>query len=148
MTAAPRIAPAGTIDPTLLASLRVEAMRPSLDALGRFDPIRARQRFLSTYTPEDTRLIYVGENLAGFYVIRTRTDHIMLDHLYISDDFQGTGLGRRVMQIVQDHARRDQLPIQLMALKNSAANGFYLSCGFKHVSSSEFDQHYVWHPTS
>ncbi|MEP1766256.1 MAG: GNAT family N-acetyltransferase [Sulfitobacter sp.] len=122
-------------------------MRPSLEALGRFDPIRARERFLSTYTPEDTRLIYVGDKLAGFYVIRTHSGHIVLDHLYVSGDFQGTGLGRRAMQMVQEEARRLQRPIQLMALKQSAANAFYRACGFDHVSISEFDHHYIWHPT-
>ena len=30
------------IDPDVLATIRVEAMRPSLEAVGRFDPARAR----------------------------------------------------------------------------------------------------------
>jgi hypothetical protein len=34
-----------------LAELRVEAMRESLERIGRFDPSRARERFLSGISP-------------------------------------------------------------------------------------------------
>ena len=44
-------------DAERLADIRVEAMRPSLQAAGRFDRDRARARFLDAFRPEDTRLI-------------------------------------------------------------------------------------------
>ena len=45
------------IDPLDLAAMRVAAMKPSLEAVGRFDPERARNRFLESYQPEDTSII-------------------------------------------------------------------------------------------
>ncbi len=39
------LAPASARDADRLADIRVEAMRMSLEALGRFDPVRARARF-------------------------------------------------------------------------------------------------------
>ena len=45
---------ASITDGDLLADIRVAAMRPSLEAAGRFDPVRARRRFRDTFEPSDT----------------------------------------------------------------------------------------------
>ena len=50
-----------------LADLRVESMRESLVAIGRFDPERSRERFLSSFNPDRTIKICDGLLLAGFY---------------------------------------------------------------------------------
>jgi hypothetical protein len=47
-----------------LAELRIAAMRPSLEAVGRFDPDRARSRFLNNFCREATRKVEVDERLA------------------------------------------------------------------------------------
>jgi hypothetical protein len=65
----------------VLADIRLEAMRPSLEAVGRFDPVRARARFLDGFIPEDTQVLCVGGRTAGFQVVRRRPDHLYLDHL-------------------------------------------------------------------
>jgi len=49
-----RVETAKDADAELLAQIRVEAMRPSLEAVSRFDPERARNRFLSSFQPLDT----------------------------------------------------------------------------------------------
>ena len=77
------ISKAANVEPSSLAAIRVEAMRPSLEAIGRFDPERARNRFLETYNANDTQVVHVGGDLIGFYVVRKRPDHLYLDHLYI-----------------------------------------------------------------
>ena len=52
-----------------LADIRVAAMRPSLEAIGRFSPERARERFLKGFDPADTTVIECGEEVAGFFVV-------------------------------------------------------------------------------
>lgn len=138
--------PATEADAAELADLRLQAMRPSLMAAGRFDPARARDRFLSNYRAEDTRLIRGGDSLAGVLVLRGRADHLYLDHLYLLPNFQGLGIGRQVVAQVQAEARMRGLPIRLMALNGSPANGFYLSCGFALVSTGALDSDYLWSP--
>lgn len=81
MTDAFAISDAVHHDPSELAEIRVEAMRPSLEKVGRFDPERARRRFLDTYDPSETKVVHVAGELAGFYVLRDRRDHLYLDHL-------------------------------------------------------------------
>ena len=43
-----------------LASLRIAAMRESLERVGRFDPERARERLRATFDPMHTHGIVVG----------------------------------------------------------------------------------------
>src|SRR5262245_26909572 len=54
--------PAAAADAEALVALRIAAMRESLERIGRFDPQRARDRFLSTFAPEQTQhLVLQGE---------------------------------------------------------------------------------------
>ncbi len=140
------ISNAENVDPSCLAAIRVEAMRPSLEAIGRFDPERARKRFLETYVPQDTQIIRAENDLIGFYVLRKHSDHFYLDHVYILPLHQGGGLGRRIVHSVQDQAREAGLPVRLMALRGSPANDFYVSCGFALDQSDELDNYYNWEP--
>jgi ribosomal protein S18 acetylase RimI-like enzyme len=136
----------GDEDAHLLAEIRVQAMRPSLEALGRFDPQRARDRFLAGFNAIETTIVHVQDETAGFFVVRKRSDHLYLDHLYIAAAFQGQGIGRRIVDDIKREAQRSSLPIRLMALKDSPANGFYRSCGFEFVSAEAFDNLYRWTP--
>lgn len=135
---------ASDLDAGLLADLRVASMKPSLEALGRFDPERARERFLAGFNARDTTLVCVQDAIAGCFVVRKRSDHHYLDHLYIAGAHQGQGIGRRIVEAIQREARRSHLPVRLMALKHSPANAFYRSCGFELVSEDAFDNHYEW----
>ncbi|MGH2624476.1 MAG: GNAT family N-acetyltransferase [Sphingobacterium sp.] len=127
-----------------LALLRVEAMRPSLEAVGRFDRDRARRRFLDSFIPSDTVVVRQENSIIGFYVVRQRPTDLYLDHLYICSDCQGLGIGSKLIANIKQEASRKDLPISLVALKGSAANQFYLSRGFKLVKEEEFDNHYIW----
>lgn len=139
-----QISEAGDIDPAILAAIRVEAMRPSLEVVGRFDPERAWDRFLAGYSADETRLVRVRGVLVGFFVVRRRADHHCLDHLYIRPIHQGGGLGRKIVRLVQQEANAATLPVKLMALRESPSNAFYRSCGFDLVRSDQLDNHYVW----
>lgn len=134
-------------DAEQLADMRAQAMRPSLEAVGRFDPDRVRNRFLGAFQPSETRIVHVGNKVAGFFVVRHRADHLYLDHLYLAAAFQGQGLGREIVEALQADATRLSLPIRLMALNGSPANEFYLSCGFAFVSADALDTIYEWVPT-
>ena len=129
-----------------LAELRAEAMRPSLEALGRYDPLRVRRRFLDSFDPAETVVLLQGDQLAGFFVLRRRPEEHYLDHLYLAAQARGLGLGRRVITGLQDDARAAGVPIRLMALKGSPANRFYRACGFEAVGEEPFDVLYRWQP--
>lgn len=128
----------------LLAQLRVEAMKPSLEAIGRFDPIRAKNRFLESFKPENTSKVYFEGELAGFYVLNQNPGHMELAHLCIRPKYQNKGLGSYLINKVKNISSKIGLPIKLGALKQSESNAFYLSHGFTKVSEAEFDNYYEY----
>ena len=89
--------PASNDDAEALATLRVLAMRDSLECVGRFDPQRARERFLSGFSAAHTRHVCLDGRRVGFVVVRPHGEGLLLDHLYVTPDAQGRGIGARVV---------------------------------------------------
>lgn len=138
--------PAEEEDGESLADIRVEAMRESLERVGRFDPIRARERFLSNFAPEFTRhVVAVDADRArvGFVVVRPNGDHLLLEHLYFRQRFQGQGFGTGVLKQVFADADRQSMDVRVGALRASDANRFYERHGFVLLEQSNWDLYYV-----
>lgn len=126
-----------------LVSIRIEAMRESLERVGRFDPVRARERFVSSFEAHNTRYIEVSGERVGFVVVKHHRDELVLDHLYVIPRAQGSGIGAAVLTQIFQEADAAALPIKVGALKESASNRFYTRHGFQFVESGEFDNYYV-----
>ena len=92
-----RYRPAEPEDAGALADLRVLAMKDSLEALGRFDPVRARERFLLGFEPNCTQQIFQNAVLVGFWVLKPQEPVWLLDHLYVLPGHQGQGIGAQVL---------------------------------------------------
>lgn len=131
-------------DAQILAEIRALAMKPSLVALGRFDESRVRNRFLETFIPQDTITLTFEGELLGFYVLRTRTDHIWLDHLYIKPEYQNKQLGKKALIRVINLAKEKGLALRLGALRGSLSNRFYQNNGFVQTHEDEFDLYYEY----
>lgn len=129
-----------------LATLRVEAMRESLERVGRFDPARARRRFLDGFSPGHTRAIVLDGEQVGFFVVRPTADGLLLDHLYVRPTHQGRGIGAEVLREVFRRADEAGQVLRVGALRGSDSNRFYLRHGFELVEQAEFDNYYVRRP--
>jgi GNAT superfamily N-acetyltransferase len=138
----PELQPVRASDFEALLVLRMAALRPSLEALGRFDPSRARDRFAAGFAPEWMQHIVWGGQRVGLLTLRSAQESLVLDHLYVEPQLQGQGLGAWAMDWVKAQADIRQLPVTLSALRQSAANRFYQRHGFVEVGSSEFDLDY------
>lgn len=138
------LVPAQQSDSDDLVDIRIEAMRESLERVGRFDPLRARERFLSGFEPRYTRYIELQGKRVGFVVVKPLNNEFLLDHLYVRPSAQGSGIGATVLNHIFKEADAAALPIRVGALKESASNRFYVRHGFQFVESSEFDNYYVW----
>lgn len=137
------LVPAQQDDAEQLVALRIAAMRDSLTRIGRFDPQRARMRFLSGFVPAQTRHIEVAGRRVGLVAVKPQGDALLLDHLYLQPDSQGEGIGAMVLARIIDEARAQGLPLKVGALRGSDANRFYLRHGFKLVGQEEFDNYYL-----
>jgi GNAT superfamily N-acetyltransferase len=131
-----------------MVALRIEALRESLERLGRFDAVRARERLASSFVPEHMQHIELDGERVGFLTLRLNDRNslptLQLDHLYIRPDFQDRNIGAWALNWAKAQAKRQRCDITLSALKQSAANRFYLRHGFVQVGESEFDLDYRW----
>jgi GNAT superfamily N-acetyltransferase len=131
-----------------LLALRLRAMRPSLEKLGRYDEQRARARLADGFEAQQTQHIVVDGSRVGFLVLKHSARALRLEHLYVDPTAQRQGIGSRVMSWVKSQAQRAGLPIELVALKASESNRFYLRQGFVANGESAWDTNYVWLPLS
>ena len=138
-----RFLPVSEADFESLLALRIEAMRESLERLGRFDPARARSRLRSTFQPDHTWSIEQDGVRVGFYTVRPDGDGLRLDHLYVRPATQGRGLGGLVMRRILEDADSRGLPMCLGALRDSDSNRFYRRHGFVQTGESEWDIDYL-----
>ena len=126
-----------------LVAIRIDAMRESLERVGRFDPTRARERLLSGFSAAHTRHIVVANERVGFVVLKPLGEEMLLDHLYVKTNLQGQGIGTAVLSKVFAEANALSLPVRVGALRESASNRFYARHGFQLVEHDEFDNYYV-----
>lgn len=126
-----------------LLALRLRAMRASLEHLGRYDEGRARKRLADGFAPEQTQHIVLDGRRVGFVVLKRLSHVLRLNHLYVDPPMQRHGLGHQVLTWLCEQADRAQLPLELCALKGSAANRFYLRHGFVMTGEGDWDIDYA-----
>ena len=90
--------PAVDSDAQWIAELRALVMRPDLERLGRFDPVRVRQRFLSAFDPVVTQVVLLSGQEAGSIAVRPDQGSLWIEHFYLRADCQGKGIGSLVLQ--------------------------------------------------
>ena len=130
-----------------MLALRIDAMRPSLERVGRFDLTRSRERLsVGFVVPFMHHIVIDGEQRVGFVTLKPEgADALRLDHLYLRTGFQGRGIGEWVMRWAKAQARNERRDITLTALVKSDANRFYLQHGFVLEGGEGVDLHYRWH---
>ena len=136
----PELAPVADTDFEDMLTLRMAALRESLERLGRFNPDVARARLKSQFRPEWMQHLVVDGERVGYFTVEPREGELRLHHLYLLPKAQGQGLGAWVL----DRMKAQGLPITLAALRESRANDFYRRHGFQVVEEQEFDIEYRW----
>ena len=136
--------PAVERDAHWIAELRAVALRTDLERLGRFDPIRVRQRFLAAFEPALTQVVLVDGQEAGSIAVRPEADSRWIEHFYLAPDLQGRGVGSRVLrQLLTDHG--SQRTFRLNVLQGSRARALYERNGFVVESEDPVDVFMVRH---
>lgn len=145
---APVLVPVMAADFDDMVMLRIEALRESLERLGRYDPTRARERLADGFAPQHMHHIEVDGQRVGFVTLRpddaAQMLSLRLNHLYVRPGAQGRRTGEWVLNWAKRQASAQGRDITLSVLKLSDANRFYLRHGFVQVSDSDFDIDYRW----
>jgi GNAT superfamily N-acetyltransferase len=132
-------------DAQWIAELRACVPRPDLERLGRFDPDRVRQRFLSAFDPVVTQVVLVRGQEAGSIAVRPDEGALWIEHFYLKADCQGRGIGSLVLQWELD-ASKGELPFRLNVLRGSRAQALYERHGFVVESRDAVDVFMVRQP--
>ena len=130
---------AGGHDFESLLALRLRAMRPSLQRLGRYDEQRARERLTAGFDPDYTQHIVQDGRRLGFVVLKPLSHALRLEHLYVEPGAQGLGIGGQVLGWVCAQADRMQLPVEVCVLKHSDALRLYQRHGFVITGDGPWD---------
>ncbi len=139
-TSAIWLEPASDSDFDRLFELRMQAMKESLERIGRYDLERGRLRFRAGFRPAFTRLIlHQQEGLIGCVGLGPRDDCLWLEHFYIRPSFSGIGIGTTVMTALLAEADGSGLPVRLDVVRESAAKQFYERFGFAETHRDEVD---------
>ena len=136
----PELAPVVEADFEAMLALRIEALRESLEHLGRFNPDVARARLRSQFRPEWMSHLVVDGERVGYFTVEPRDGELRLHHLYLRPAAQGQGVGSWVVDLIKAQGQ----DITLAALRESRANGFYRRHGFQVVEEQMFDVEYRW----
>lgn len=121
-----------------MAELRAAVMRPDLERLGRFDPVRVRTRFLDAYAPKLTRVIVVDGTDAGLVAVRPARAETWIEHFYLDPSLHGRGIGGAVLAAVLAEGEVAG-PFRLNVLQGSPARRLYERHGFVEDAADEID---------
>jgi GNAT superfamily N-acetyltransferase len=125
-----------------LFALRLLVMREHLERVGRFDPARALARFRGSFRAAHTRLIAVDGAFAGCIALHPEAHGMLLEHFYLRPEYQGQGLGSRVLHFLLAETDAAGLPVSLSVLKGSPAARVYERHGFGRTGEDEWDIYY------
>lgn len=126
----------------LLAEIRLESMRESLQRIGRFNRERSITRFRESFLATETAKIFQDGQLVGFFAVSDKPHYVRLSHLYLLPHYQARGIGSRVVnKLLHDSDCRGR-PVRVTALRGSRSNDFYRKHGFLLLSEEEWDLHY------
>ena len=128
-----------------MLALRTDAMKPSLERVGRFSPQGSRERLAASFAVQHMHhIVFDGDKRIGFVSLKPEGDALRLDHLYLRTGCQGLGIGEWALNWAKEQARKQGMDILVTTLAESDSNRFYQRHGFEKEGADDVDVHYRW----
>ena len=86
----------------------------------------------------------VDGNAVGIYSVAEYPDHIFLSELQISPEYQGKGLGTKIMKEQMQYAKKRDLALRLQVLQENRAQELYLRLGFLVIENTNTHVKMEW----
>ena len=109
VTDQPNLRSATQADVEAIGELVDAAYRAYIPLLGR-TPTPMLSDFAAAVREHDVRVLDAGDRLVGVIELIAHDDHLWVHNVAIAPDAQGRGLGRRLLALAEDEARRLGLP--------------------------------------
>ncbi|NOU98792.1 GNAT family N-acetyltransferase [Paenibacillus planticolens] len=126
-------------DVETIADLRAVVLRNDLTRLGRFDEEKVRQRLRNSFDPVHTWIIESESSFVGCVALKPTLDGYLLEHFYISPNYQGQGVGSYVLKKLLEQDEVQGKRVSLNVLQGSSAKRLYERFGFKVDSEDHID---------
>jgi N-alpha-acetyltransferase 40 len=96
------------------------------------------KRFRSSLKKGSIKIIKFNDDNIGYYHIEIENDILYIHNLQIAFSFQRKGIGRYVMQIIEEHARKNKIRrIDLKVFSENSASLFYEKLGYKQAEKTK-----------
>lgn len=130
-----RLRPATEADREFLWRLHRATMRPYVEPTWGWDAADQRRRFDEGFDPGGTRIAVVRGAPVGMIRVERREEEVVLAAIEIAPEWQGCGLGTRLVRsVIEDAGGR---PVALRVLRVNPARALYERLGFTVVGETE-----------
>ena len=120
-------------------ALKAEAYREVVERqFGPWNEAFQRELFATRWMPDKSKIILIGGQAVGLFVLRESDEELWLDELQLVREWRGRGLGSRILRDLLTRARAAHKPLRLQVLRqNHRAAALYLRLGFKVIAGTD-----------
>ncbi len=137
--------PATSSDTEFARTTHHEAYREVVSRqFGAWDEALQDRLFEESWIPHKFEIVLCDGNPCGFLSIEDRPDHIYVSHIVIVPQFQGRGIGSRLLNEEMRRGREAKSPLRLQVLRENRAIELYRRLGFKECGTTETHICMIW----
>ena len=137
--------PATDTDQTALFNLHRTVFQTHIEKIWGWDECWQRANFAAELASTTTSVIEEDGRMAGYLQILDEADRIYVQNIAISPEFQGKGIGSRILKGLQRQAAARQVPLQLGTFRtNTLAQKLYARLGFRQTGATDTHIEMSW----
>lgn len=114
---------------------------------GNWDEKAQDDFFNSAWKGSKHEIIYTNGKPCGYFSMDESDDSITLHELVLLPEFQGQGIGSKILNEVIEIAKAKNIPARLQVLKENKAAELYRKLGFKQTGETETHFQMEYNPT-
>lgn len=115
-----------------------EAYRDVVERQFGWDEKAQDNFFASTWATRPHEILLCNGEPCGYYALEKGNEFIQLHELTILPEYQGQGIGTRLLKEAIEMGKNNHVPVRLQVLKeNTGAIDLYQRMGFKEVDETE-----------
>ena len=111
---------------------------------GAWDEALQDRFFEEKWIPDQFEIVLCDGNPCGFLSAEDQPDHIYISEIVIAPQFQGRGIGSRLLSEEMQRGREAKSPLRLQVLRENRAIELYRRLGFKECGTTETHIRMVW----
>lgn len=121
---------ATALDMDWVYALFRSTMKHHIEQTWGWDELFQKHGFAENLPASSFTIVLLDQEAIGAYSLVEKADHFWLEMLLLLKQFQGRGLGTRLLKTLQEKALSREKPLRLSVLKINSAHEFYRKRGF------------------